>query len=345
MALKKVVHSFPGKTVAYYFDASFSFLEELVSKEQALLVTDENIFAAHPQIFSGWKTIVIKAGEAYKQQATVDSIINELINKKADRNTFIVGVGGGVVTDITGYAASVYMRGLRFGFIPTTLLAMVDASIGGKNGVNAGLHKNIIGLVNQPEFLLFDYSLLQTLPEEQWINGFAEIIKHACIKDAALFGLLETESLDNFRSDKNKLSALIEKNVDIKTSVVIKDEFEKGDRRLLNFGHTLGHAIENTYHLPHGYAVSIGMVAAAAVSVALNDFSLAEKERISNLLQKYHLPVTLKLDTHTIPGLFTMDKKREGNTMNFILLNKIGEGIVKQITMDQLENNISQLIQ
>jgi 3-dehydroquinate synthase len=149
-------------------------------------------------------------------------------------------VGGGVVTDITGYAASVYMRGLKFGFVPTSVLAMVDASIGGKNGVDVGIYKNLVGLIKQPDFLLYDYSLLQTLPNDQWVNGFAEIIKHACIKDQQLFSMLENETLESFQSDKNKLAALIEKNVQIKTEVVLKDEFENGDRRLLNFGHTLG---------------------------------------------------------------------------------------------------------
>ncbi len=139
------------------------------------------------QNLNGWQTIVIKAGEEHKQQSTVDYIIQQLIEKEADRNTFIVGVGGGVVTDITGYAASVYMRGLKFGFVPTTILAMVDASIGGKNGVDVGVYKNLVGLIKQPEFLLFDYSLLETLPGEQWVNGFAEVIKHACIKDAGCF--------------------------------------------------------------------------------------------------------------------------------------------------------------
>jgi 3-dehydroquinate synthase len=324
----------------YYFDAEFAYLEQIVSKDQTIIITDAIVFESHKLLFNGWQTIVIPAGEEHKQQATVDYIIGELIAKNADRNTFIVGVGGGVVTDITGYAASVYMRGVKFGFVPTTILAMVDASIGGKNGVDVGIYKNLVGLIKQPEFLLYDYSLLKTLPDEQWINGFAEVIKHACIKDADLFALLEEETIENFQSDKNKLAALIEKNVQIKTMVVIHDEFETGDRKLLNFGHTIGHAIENSYQLPHGHAVSIGMIAACKLSESLNHFPATDSKRIKTLVEKYHLPTQFNFDKEKIWAVLKMDKKRASNYMNFILLKKIGEAIIQPIAMGELENLI-----
>ena len=342
MAIKKVEHLFSEKQVRYYFDADFSYLEQIVPKEQTILITDENVFASQSAKFSGWKTIVIKPGEEFKQQKAVDKIFQQLIAFEADRKTFIVGVGGGVVTDITGYAASVYMRGLKFGFVPTTILAMVDASIGGKNGVDVGIFKNLVGLIKQPEFLLFDYSLLQTLPQEHWINGFAEIIKHACIKDKDLFEILEHESLEHFQSDRNKLANLIERNVAIKTAVVLKDEFEQADRRLLNFGHTLGHAIENNYQLLHGHAISIGMMAACSISVELNHFDLAEKKRIAGLFHQYVLPSHLQIDHGKIWEILKMDKKRTGNKMNFVLLNKIGEAVVHPIPFDQLKDLITQ---
>jgi 3-dehydroquinate synthase len=324
----------------YYFDAAFSYLQQIVSRQKTILITDTNVFKNHPQLFDGWQTIVFPAGEKHKQQTTVDFIVGELIAKNADRNTFIVGVGGGVVSDITGYTASIYMRGVKFGFIPTTILAMVDASIGGKNGIDVGIYKNLVGLIKQPEFLLFDYSLLQSLPIDQWINGFAEVVKHACIKDADLFALLQKESIENFKADKNKLAALVEKNVQIKTTVVVNDEFEQGDRKLLNFGHTLGHAIENMYLLPHGHAVSIGMVAAAVISESLNDFPAGETKKIKDLLEKYHLPTQFDFDKEKIWDVLKMDKKRAGNSMNFILLNKIGQAMIQPIAMNELENLI-----
>lgn len=344
MPIKKAENQFSEKKVVYYFDADFSYLEQIVPKENTILVTDENVFKNQQAKFAGWKTIVIKAGEEYKQQATVDLVIGQLIAYEADRKTFIVGIGGGVVTDITGYAASLYMRGVRFGFVPTTILAMVDASIGGKNGVDVGIYKNLVGVIRQPDFLLFDYSFLQSLPKEHWINGFAEIIKHACIKDADLFEWLEKETLENFQSDPGKMSELVERNVMIKTNVVLKDEFENGDRRLLNFGHTLGHAIENNYLLLHGHAVSIGMVAACTISEAVNHFDPAEKEKVIRLIEQYHLPAYYDFDTEKIWQILKMDKKRTGNEMKFILLNKIGEGVVKAIPVNDLKDLINQSV-
>jgi len=342
--MTKVENNFSEKNVAYYFDADFSYLEQLIPKENTVLITDENVFQLQQQKFEGWKTIVLKAGEEHKQQDTVDFIINRLIELEADRKTFVVGVGGGVVTDITGYAASVYMRGLKFGFVPTTILAMVDASIGGKNGVDVGLYKNLVGLIKQPDFLLFDYSLLQTLPNEQWVNGFAEVIKHACIKDAVMFAMLEKFTLHDFATDITLLADLIERNVKIKTAVVVNDEFEQGERKLLNFGHTIGHAIENLHHLPHGHAISIGMVAACNLSEQLNGFHFEEATRIVKLLAKYHLPVDVETEYEKVFEVLKMDKKRNKNEMNFILLNKIGEAVIKPIPLDDLHRHLKEIL-
>ena len=340
--INKVEHLFSDKKVCYYFDADFAYLEQIVSKENTILITDKNVFASQSSKFFGWKTIAIEPGEQFKQQATVDYIFEQLIAFEADRKTFIVGVGGGVVTDIAGYAASVYMRGLKFGFVPTTILSMVDASIGGKNGVDVGVYKNLVGLIRQPEFLLFDFSLLSSLPQQHWVNGFAEIIKHACIKDDVLFELLENETLENFQLDERKLSSLVKKNVAIKTAVVVQDEFEQGDRRLLNFGHTIGHAIENNYQLLHGHAISIGMMAACSLSVTLNEFSILDRDRVARLIEKYQLPIHQKTDWKKIWDILKMDKKRAGKEMNFVLLNKIGEAVVYPIPMGQLQDLINQ---
>jgi 3-dehydroquinate synthase len=342
--MTKTENIFSEKIVAYYFDASFLYLDELLDRENTVLITDENVFQLHQQKFEGWKTIVIKAGEEHKQQATVDFIITQLITLEADRKTFIVGVGGGVVTDITGYAASVYMRGLKFGFIPTTILAMVDASIGGKNGVDVGVYKNLAGLIKQPDFLLFDYTLLQTLPNDQWVNGFAEIIKHACIKDALLFEMLEKFTLNDFKTDGALLAALIERNVAIKTTVVVNDEFEQGERKLLNFGHTIGHAIENMHRLPHGHAISIGMVAACNLSEKLNEFHFEEAKRVLQLLVKYHLPVGIETAYEKVFEVLKMDKKRSKNEMSFILLSKIGEAVIKSIELNELQKHLKEIL-
>ncbi len=342
MAAKQVDYAFTSKKVSCFFDTDFLFFEQLVKdKKNTIIITDENVFAHHQSKFEGWKVIVIKAGEEYKQQPTVDFIINELIKHQADRKTFIVGIGGGVVTDITGYAASVYMRGVKFGFIPTTILAMVDASIGGKNGIDVGLYKNLVGTIRQPDFLLYDYSFLNTLPHAQWVNGFAEIIKHACIKDADLFSFLEDNSIESFKKSKEKLINLIEKNVQIKTAIVLEDEFESGNRKLLNFGHTFGHAIENEYKLLHGHAVSIGMVMAASISEEINDFYSTQKQRLIRLIEKYELPASIPYDAGRIMEIMLLDKKKESQHIHYILLDDIGKAVIKPIPVAQLEDLIT----
>jgi 3-dehydroquinate synthase len=236
------------------------------------------------------------------------------------------------------------MRGLKFAFVPSTILAMVDAAIGGKNGVDVGLYKNLVGLIKQPEFILFDYSLLQTLPNEQWVNGFAEVIKHACIKDAVLFSVLEKYTLNDFRKDALLLAELIEINVNIKTAIVVIDEFEQADRKLLNFGHTIGHAVENLHHILHGHAVSIGMVAACNLSEQINGFHFEEAIRIVKLLAKYHLPVDIETEYEKVFEVLKMDKKRIKNEVNFILLNKIGEAVIKSVKLDDLHKHLKEIL-
>jgi shikimate kinase / 3-dehydroquinate synthase len=329
--------TFSSKDYSCYYNADFSSLERLVSKDKAVIITDKNIASYYSHKFISWRTIIIEPGEKYKQQATADFIINELINLKADRETIIIAIGGGVITDIAGYVASVYMRGIKFALVPTTILAMVDAAVGGKNSINIGIYKNLVGTIRHPEFLFYDYSFLKSLPQVEWINGFAEIIKHACIKDKMLFEWLESQSLQSLQSSVDITDELVRRNVEIKYNIVSNDEFEKGERRLLNFGHTLGHAIENMYKLSHGNAVGIGMVAACIISEEVNNFPAKEKIRVTQLLKKYHLAVDLKYDKEKIWEVLLLDKKKSGNKMNFVLLNSIGDGVVQSIPLIQLQ--------
>lgn len=339
--MRKKTISYTTRKVDYYFDGSLNDVEQLAPDGNLVYVTDENIFRAHQGRFKGKKVIVIPAGESNKNQSTVDDVIDELIAMEADRKTLLIGVGGGVVTDITGYVGSIYMRGVRYGFIPTTILAMVDASIGGKNGVDVGAYKNLVGTINQPSFLLYDFDLLRTLPKSEWINGFAEIIKHACIKDASLFEDLESRTIINYQRDRSLLSELITRNALLKSKVVQQDEFEEGDRKLLNFGHTIGHAIETAYSLPHGHAISIGMVAASKLSEQVLSFK--ETKRVISLLKKYGLPVELDIDPVKTIDMIKMDKKKVRSTMNFVLLKKIGKSMVHPMPMEELEAFIKQL--
>lgn len=331
---------FSGKETLFYFDAAFALLEKIVSKEKAVIVTDENLFQAHKKKLIGFNTIVLKPGEQYKVQQTVDVIIDRLIVLGADRQTTLIGFGGGVVTDITGYVAGIYMRGIEVGYIPTSLLAMVDAAIGGKNGIDVGIYKNMVGLIRQPSFLIYDYSLLKTLPLAEWKNGFAEIIKHACIKDQKMFLALEQNSIAKYRKDQVLLAKLIMQNALLKIKVVQQDEFEKGDRKLLNFGHTLGHAIENMYELSHGEAISIGMTYAAIMSQQLKFYS--EADRVIHLLHKYGLPTVANFDAKKAFRVLLKDKKREEDSINYILLQKTGKAVVQPLLLVQLQEIFKQ---
>ncbi|MCG7855418.1 3-dehydroquinate synthase [Flavihumibacter sp.] len=330
-----------GNTITeYYFDASLSKLGQVADKKYSVILTDENIFKQYQKYFKGWNTIVLKPGEEYKIQQTADGVIHSLIEMHADRKTTLVGIGGGVITDLAGYVAAVYMRGIRVGFVPTSLLAMVDASIGGKNGIDVGVFKNLVGTIRQPDFLFFDVSLLKTLPEAEWQNGFAEIIKHACIRDAVMFRELAEKNIDWYRMKKAALAALVRRNVMLKTKVVQADETEQGDRKLLNFGHTLGHALENQFELSHGQAVAIGMTYASQLSASMLGFRSAEK--VVDLIAKYGLPTYAKFDKVKAFDVLLHDKKRERSEIHYILLQRIGKGVVQTLPISEVKKIIEQ---
>lgn len=332
MTRKKIRYT--GSTTEFYFDGKFSLLNTLCGKGNSTIITDENVFAAHKDRFRGWNVIVLKPGEEFKVQATADAVIEQLIAMEAGRDHMLIGVGGGVVTDLTGYIASIYMRGIKFGFVPTTILGLVDASIGGKNGVDVNSYKNLVGTIRQPAFILHDLSLLASLPEKEWRNGFAEVIKHAAIKDAAMFRALEKNELFIYQDDKRSLSALIYRNAMIKIRVVQKDELEKGDRKLLNFGHTIGHAVETQYEVLHGEAISIGMVCAAHVSEIETGFT--GTSRLVALLEKYGLPAYAKFNPEKVFSILKMDKKRKSGAISYVVLENIGKAKLKPIPLNMI---------
>lgn len=337
----KTTYKFSNASTDFYFDSNINQLKNIVDKSSTVLITDENVFKAHQNKLKGYNTIILKSGEEYKIQSTVDSIIETLIKMQADRKSVLVGIGGGVITDLTGYVASVYMRGIQFGFVPTTILGLVDASIGGKNGIDVGEYKNLVGIIRQPSFILHDVSLLKSLPQKEWENGFAEIIKHACIRDAAMFGQLQNTSLQDYMKSKKLLTELIRRNAMIKIKIVQKDEFEKSDRRLLNFGHTIGHAIETQYELLHGQAISIGMTYACHISEQLTGF--IQTPLVTSLLEQYNLPTYASFNKTKVFEILKMDKKRIKKEMNFVLLDKVGKGVVQSIVLNKLDKIISNL--
>ena len=311
--------------------------------EKTVVITDTNVRRHYQKDFPPCEVIEIKSSEKIKSLETVKEIYQRLTEIEADRSSFIVAIGGGVVCDIAGFVASTYMRGVRFGFVSTTLLSQVDASVGGKNGVNLGGYKNMVGVFNQPEFVICDLNLLKTLPEKDLLSGFAEIVKHAVIEDPELFSYLEENYERGLSLDTKVINRLVYDSIVIKSSIVNRDEKETGERRKLNFGHTFGHAIEKTIGVSHGEAVSAGMVIALKLSMRRGYLSMEETEKIEGLLQKMKLPIRLPFDSGGVLDALRKDKKRNGNIINFVLLRAIGHAVVEKMSIQELETAISDL--
>ncbi len=312
-------------------------LQRYIPVAKPIIITDTNVGKLYPLDAIAGGVITIGTGETIKTLETVEKIYAQLLSLQADRSAFIVGVGGGIVCDITGFAASTFMRGVRFGFVATSLLAQVDASVGGKNGVNFQGYKNMVGLFHQPEFVICDLEVLKTLPPREISCGLAEIVKHAAIADADLFAFLEEQAESVLALDPEAIEKLVLRSVEIKSAIVSRDETEKGERRLLNFGHTFGHAIEKVSGISHGEAVSIGMVMAAALSVKRGLLSAQEDRRLRDLLAKLQLPNGFASDPQKILDAVTKDKKKAGDRIHFILLAGIGNAVVEPIAIEELE--------
>ena len=318
-------------------------VSDYIPVERTIIITDSNVAAHYRQEFPPCPIITIGTGEKIKTLETVKEIFSKLLEFEVQRSSFVLGIGGGIVCDIAGFVASTYLRGVRFGFVSTTLLSQVDASVGGKNGVNFEGYKNMVGVFNQPEFVLCDINLLKTLPEKELVNGFGEIVKHAAIGDRKMFDYIEETYEKALVLDPQVIERLVYDSVVIKSEVVNRDEKETGERRKLNFGHTFGHAIEKTMKIPHGEAISIGMAVAAGLSVKRGLLSQHMADRLTGILKKLKLPVRIKMDINDNMDALKKDKKREGNSIHFILLEDIGKAVIQEIPIEELETVLKNL--
>jgi 3-dehydroquinate synthase len=309
---------------------------------RTIIITDENIAGIYQKQFPACDIITIGQGETIKTLATVEKIYDQLIALEADRTTFIVGIGGGIVGDIAGFAASTYMRGLDFGFVASSLLAQVDATVGGKNGVNFRGYKNMVGVFNQPQFVIADIDLLATLPPEEIACGLAEIVKHGCIADLQYFDYIETHCDAIAQLDPEVMHKLVYGSVVIKSNVVNQDEREAGERRKLNFGHTIGHTLEKTLGISHGAAVSIGMVMAADLSTKKGLLPQEDAARLGGLLKRLGLPTQIDFDPAAVIDALGKDKKRESDLIKFVLLEGLGNSVIVDIALDDLNQWVRQ---
>lgn len=278
--------------------------------------------------------MVFPAGEAHKTRQTKAQLEDELFLKQYGRDTCFLALGGGLVTDLVGFLAATYCRGVPVIYLPTTLLAMVDASMGGKTGINTPLGKNLIGTFTQPHAVCMNVSTLQTLPDREWRNGIAEMIKHSLIADAALFARMQdSANLGAFQSRPDLLD-LIQTNCAIKKDIVEQDEHEKNIRQLLNFGHTIGHAIETLedYQIGHGEAVAIGILVECHLAVQVGHLNPRVLETVRDILQRYALPLKTKAFQNKMLFLeaLTLDKKSIQSVPRFVLLQEIGQPYVAE---------------
>jgi len=281
----------------------------------------------------------IPAGESSKTIATAMDLAGRLLEAGADRGTLLIALGGGVVGDLTGFVASVYMRSVPYVQIPTTLVGQVDSAIGGKTAVDLPQGKNLLGTFYQPRAVFADLRFLDTLPEREFVGGLAEIIKYGIIDDEKLFQRLEEDMEAVKRRDPERLLTLVETCCRIKKSIVEMDEREQGLRRILNFGHTLGHALETAsgYALSHGEGVALGMIAAARLSVQMRYLPQSEAKRVEKVIAGAGLPVRIAatLDTKAVMDSLKMDKKKRNNVVHFVLIRKIGMPFVNGSIQDE----------
>ena len=309
--------------------------------QKAMVISDSNVFPLYGgQVAASLKesgfetyTHVFQAGEQSKRLTCVEKMYSTLAEHYFSRSDLIVALGGGVAGDMAGFAAATYQRGIRFVQIPTSLLAQVDSSVGGKTGVDIAQGKNLVGAFWQPSLVLIDPQTLDTLPEKFFCDGMAEVIKYGCIKSLSLFEQLENEPIERILDD------VIFSCVNIKRKVVENDEQEAGERMLLNFGHTLGHSLERVYSyqgITHGQAVAVGMALLTGASERAGLTKAGTQKRLCALLQKYKLPVSDPADLQSIVNGALTDKKSNGNAIFIVLLSEIGKSFTKKIKKENL---------
>lgn len=318
---------------AVYIGPVDDLLSGALPEGRVVVVSDTTVARVYGALLAPYECVLIGTGERIKTLRTVETIYRRFIELGVDRRTFILGVGGGIVTDVAGFAASTYMRGLRFGFVSTTLLGQVDASVGGKNGVNVDGYKNMAGTFTQPQFVICDPALLRTLPGREFRAGLAEVVKAAIIADADLFARIEQSSFETLRGDTDLLSDAISAAVRVKADIVGRDEREQGERRKLNLGHTLAHAIEKcTSKMNHGEAVAVGTALIADAAVRLGVLSDADRGRIRALLARLGFDLTPPVGMNLLLREVVKDKKSEDGMLRIVLPVGIGDCEVRPLT-------------
>lgn len=319
-----------------YVGSVDEILPGVLPEGRTVVVTDATIDRLYHPLLAPYDCVLIGTGESVKTLQTVERVLRRFIELGVDRKTFVLGIGGGIVTDVAGFAASIYMRGLRFGFVSTTLLGQVDASVGGKNGVNLDGYKNMAGTFTQPEFVVCDPALLRTLPDREFRAGLAEVVKSAIIADAELFVRLEQSDFATLRRDTDLLSDVLSAAVRVKADIVERDERESGERRKLNLGHTLAHAIEKcSSRMNHGEAVAVGTALVADAAVKLGTLAESDRDRIRALLAGLGFDLEPPVPVARLMKEVGKDKKSEDGRIRIVLPAGIGDCEVRPMTVPE----------
>ena len=314
-------------------------LPALLPAKRVVVVSDTNIDRHYHSLIEPYDHILIGLGESSKTLKTLDIIYRRFIELGVDRSCFVLAIGGGIVTDVAGFAASTFMRGLEFGFISTSLLGQVDASVGGKNGVNVDGYKNMVGTFTQPKFVICDVDLLRTLSPREFRTGLAEIIKAAVIADAELFKMLEQTDFSTLQRDSDTLREMVYRAIKVKADIVERDERESGDRRLLNLGHTLAHAIEkSSTKFNHGEAVAVGLALIAEVATSRDMLAVADKERIVALLERAGFMLDAPVEIRTLLKAVAKDKKAEGSDIHIVFPLGVGRCTVEKMPVEEFKS-------
>lgn len=336
--MEKIILDTAGSRSEVLVGASWENSAYLLPESNVVIITDDNVHRLYGDKFPSFPVFSVTPGEYSKRLGVVEGLAEKMLDCGVDRSGFVLAVGGGVVCDIAGFLASIYMRGIKCGYISTTLLSQVDASTGGKNGVNLEGAKNMLGTITQPEFVVCDQSFLLTLPKREYQSGLAELIKTAIIGDEHLFNLIE-KNIDKINQrESGLLGDLVAQSVRFKARVVSEDERETGIRKILNFGHTFGHAIEMYSSVQHGFAVAAGMELAAEFSFQRGLISAGDRNRITGILTKFELLEDTSLPAENIREYLIRDKKKSGNDIHFVFTGGIGKAFTEKI---QLEEAIS----
>lgn len=334
-----------------HIENDFSKLQDYINElgfsgRKCMIVTDSNVGPIYEdQIKNALKGLTdqvfvtsFKAGEESKNLETITNILDALVLNHFDRKDYIIALGGGVVGDMAGFAASIYMRGIAFIQVPTSLLAQVDSSIGGKTAIDYKQFKNMVGAFYMPKLVYINTKTLETLDERQFYSGMAEVLKYGLIMDASFYEWLLDKMYEIFEKDPATLEEMIEHSCACKQRIVERDPYENGDRALLNFGHTIGHAIEKAknFTLLHGECVALGCVAAAFMSWKKEKLSMDEYYEIRDMFVPFNLPISIDdIDPEEILKNTKSDKKQDGNTTRFILLKKVGKAYIDTTIKDE----------